>query len=144
MRVKGSYSPPSHEIEIDGNNATLMFYENVEGINEVDEVNDAAFIGYRFDRYTIKRPYDRALAGRVATNVVAWRDMAKREERELLAAKERSKRDRLLEASDRKMHIDSPLSPEQLEEQMVYRRALRNVPQQPGFPYDIDWPVEPS
>ena len=144
MRVSLSYSPPSHEIEVDGNSVTMRFYENVEEVNEVDENSGTAFVGYRADRYTIKRPYDRALAGRVATNVVAWRDMAKREERELLAAKERSKRDRLLEASDRKMHIDSPLSPEQLEEQMVYRRALRNVPQQPGFPYDIDWPVEPS
>jgi len=144
MRVSLSYSPPSHEIEVDGNNVIMRFYENVEEVNEVDENSGAAFVGYRADRYTIRRPYDRALAGRVTTNVVAWREMAKREERETLAAKERLRRDKLLEASDKMMHIDTSLSPEQLEEHKAYRRALKNVPQQPGFPYDIDWPVEPS
>ncbi|MBQ6480393.1 MAG: hypothetical protein IJI45_04665 [Anaerolineaceae bacterium] len=25
----------------------------------------------------------------------------------------------------------------------LYRQALRDIPQQPGFPYDIEWPEKP-
>jgi len=141
MRVSLSYSPPSHEIEVDGNNVTMRFYENVEEVNEVDENSGAAFVGYRADRYTIKRPYDSALAGRVTTNVVAWRDMAKREEAGDLAAKIRADRNRRLVSTDHTQLSDAPGN---REDYRLYRQALRDVPQQPGFPYDVEWPVEPS
>jgi len=141
MRVKGSYSPPSHEIEVDGNNVTLRFYENVEEINEIDEVNGTAFVGYAFDRYTIKRPYDKTLAGRVTTNVAAWREMAKREEADGLAIKIRADRNRRLANTDHTQLSDAPGNSGAYR---VYRQALRDVPQQQGFPYNVEWPVEPS
>jgi hypothetical protein len=25
----------------------------------------------------------------------------------------------------------------------IYRKALRDLPEQPGFPFDIDWPEKP-
>jgi len=33
---------------------------------------------------------------------------------------------------------------EMSEEMTTYRQALRDVPQQEGFPNEIDWPDEPS
>jgi len=145
MRVRGSYSPPSHEIEVDGNNVVLRFYENVEEINEVDEANGTAFVGYEFDRYTIKRSYDKALAGRVNTNVAAWREMAKREEMDALAAKIRAERAARICATDWAALPDAPLTSDKREAYRVYRQALRDIPQRPGFPYEnVEFPVEPS
>ena len=26
----------------------------------------------------------------------------------------------------------------------VYRQALRDIPEQPGFPWDVEWPTKPE
>lgn len=36
------------------------------------------------------------------------------------------------------------LSTEQQQELAAYRQALLNVPQQPGFPAAVEWPVQPA
>ena len=40
--------------------------------------------------------------------------------------------------------LDNNLTSEIKEQWTIYRQALRNIPQQPGFPHNITWPVEPS
>jgi hypothetical protein len=57
----------------------------------------------------------------------------------------REKRRTLLEVSD---WTDTLSSKERLGEQlytawMVYRQALRDIPEQPGFPVAVQWPVAP-
>lgn len=54
------------------------------------------------------------------------------------------KRYRLLSASDWTQLNDVPLTQEQKNEWIAYRQALRDITQQPNFPYDIAWPVVPS
>jgi hypothetical protein len=39
---------------------------------------------------------------------------------------------------------DYPIAPEKREEWAVYRQALRDIPEQPGFPWEVEWPVPPS
>ena len=56
-----------------------------------------------------------------------------------LAAQERSKRDELLKATDHYGLSDITMS----TEMSTYRQALRDVPQQAGFPNTITWPTEP-
>jgi hypothetical protein len=38
---------------------------------------------------------------------------------------------------------DSPLNETQKQAYITYRQALRDVPSQAGFPWDVQWPVEP-
>lgn len=56
----------------------------------------------------------------------------------------RAKRDALLAACDwvviRAQELNEPVS----EAWADYRQALRDVPQQSGFPKNIDWPAEPE
>jgi hypothetical protein len=52
----------------------------------------------------------------------------------------RAKRDRLLAASDWTQVLDAPVDQAAWAE---YRQALRDVPQQEGFPTDVAWPVKP-
>jgi len=62
---------------------------------------------------------------------------------EQLAADARAKRDRLLSATDWTQIPDAPLTADQKAAYAAYRQALRDVPQQAGFPGVIEWPVVP-
>jgi len=67
----------------------------------------------------------------------AWSD-AKRKRK---ADEVRRERDRLLTASDWTQVADAPVV--SLEWQS-YRQALRDVPQQSGFPDSVEWPQPPN
>ena len=58
---------------------------------------------------------------------------------ETISQKIRNQRDQLLAATDKEVLPDRSPS----DEILAYRQALRNVPQQEGFPSDIEWPVRP-
>ena len=67
-----------------------------------------------------------------------------RKKYELLALSLRTERDAKLEATDYLLAPDYPISPEDLEAVKVYRQALRDIPEQSGFPKNVQWPVEPQ
>lgn len=60
---------------------------------------------------------------------------------EKLAVEARAERDRLLAFSDWTQIADAPVN------QLVwatYRQALRDIPQQDGFPHNVTWPSKPE
>jgi len=59
-----------------------------------------------------------------------------------LAEEARGERDRLLDESDWTQLPDAPVADTQAW--VNYRQQLRDVPQQEGFPTDIDWPTKPE
>lgn len=61
---------------------------------------------------------------------------------EELAAFVRDERNKLLSATDWTQASDVPQSIKDLY--TPYRQALRNVPQQNGFPVSVNWPVAPQ
>lgn len=63
---------------------------------------------------------------------------------EELARFVRGSRDAKLSATDYLLTSDYPISEENLEEVKVYRQALRDIPEQSGFPKNVQWPVEPQ
>ena len=63
---------------------------------------------------------------------------------EELAVQARSQRDGLIASTDYLMATDYPLTDEKRQELTVYRQALRDVPEQPGFPTEIVWPTKPA
>ena len=60
---------------------------------------------------------------------------------EVLARDARATRNRLLRDSDWTQVSDAPVDQSAWAE---YRQALRDVPQQTGFPTDINWPTKPE
>ena len=60
------------------------------------------------------------------------------------AAKLKAERDSLLSATDYLVQPDYPITESQREEVKSYRQALRDVPQQEGFPLDVVWPEKPA
>lgn len=63
---------------------------------------------------------------------------------EILAENVRSERDRRLAETDWYMMPDYPADPETLEIVKNYRKALRDITLQSGFPRDVEWPVVPK
>lgn len=63
---------------------------------------------------------------------------------EELARQVRNERDRKLEETDWYMMPDYPADPETLEVVKNYRKALRDITLQSGFPRDVKWPVVPK
>ena len=74
----------------------------------------------------------------------AWRGKVTVEEVAETADEIRARRDRLLAATDWAVLPDSPLDAQSLEAVKTYRQALRDVPQQDGFPGTITWPEMPA
>ena len=68
---------------------------------------------------------------------------------EELASCIRAERDRRLAKTDHLVMLDYPIDADKLKEIKVYRQSLRDLPQQPGFPWQgpddpaCPWPVEP-
>lgn len=67
---------------------------------------------------------------------------AAQEKMERLASDVRIKRDQLLQETDWTQFKDIPDSTSIIWQS--YRQLLRDVPQQPGFPHDVIWPVKPG
>lgn len=63
-----------------------------------------------------------------------------------LSARLREQRDYLLENSDKYALVDTyaALTQEQQAQLMAYRQALRDLPNQAGFPWNVTWPETPS
>lgn len=64
-------------------------------------------------------------------------------EKEILSLDVRLERNKLLSDTDHLIQVDYPISDEKKQEIKVYRQALRDIPQQDGFPDNIVWPDKP-
>jgi hypothetical protein len=102
--------------------------------------------------YTEALPLKRAPFTRYDTSWVTGDDLICRETalsatvdeaaRDQAAANEvRQRRDALLQASDWSQLEDSPLDHTARTAWAAYRQALRDVPQQAGFPGAVEWPA---
>ena len=65
-------------------------------------------------------------------------------EKEILSLDVRLERNKLLSNTDHLIQEDYPISDEKKQEIKVYRQALRDIPQQDGFPENIVWPDKPA
>lgn len=63
---------------------------------------------------------------------------------EELASRIRMRRDSMISRTDFYVQPDYPSDSEGLEAVKAYRQALRDVPEQSGFPRNVQWPEKPS
>jgi len=61
---------------------------------------------------------------------------------EVLAVQMRARRDELLKGTDWTQLVDAPIAYKEKKAMCRYRQALRDVPQQSGFPFEVAWPDE--
>lgn len=63
---------------------------------------------------------------------------------EELASRVRMRRNSMISHTDFYVQPDYPSDSEGLEAVKAYRQALRDVPEQSGFPRNVQWPAMPS
>lgn len=63
---------------------------------------------------------------------------------EELASRVRMRRNSLISSTDFYVQPDYPSDPVGLEAVKAYRQALRDIPEQSGFPRNVQWPSIPS
>lgn len=101
---------------------------------------------WRYDYYTIPTPYSETLADEVATNLDEWIAKGVQAEKDQRGERVRAERDRILDEFDIKYCNAAnweKMTELQKEESQTYKQALRDITKQPGFPDDVEWPVNP-
>lgn len=81
---------------------------------------------------------------KIATTVEEIPEPTPDELKERKAAEVRAQRDYLLNKTDYLVSGDYPISAEDLAKVKAYRQALRDIPEQEGFPETVTWPDEPK
>lgn len=112
------YNPKTHEVLVAvGDN--IPFFDSM-GYTEVGEVEQAYDGRYFIAGYAPTKP------------------------QEEIEKQVRVERNRRIAETDWYMMPDYPADPETLEVVKNYRKALRDITLQSGFPRDVEWPVMPK
>lgn len=124
-------------------------------------------IMFEYDCYTLVTKRREGLEDDISAHLEQWLNKAKKTEIDKLSADIRAKRDMLLAETDKEFALDrvNLTIPEKVTastmlnvikdifselgavcngEMARYRQALRDLPQQEGFPYDVKFPVKPN
>lgn len=156
--------PPLYSINISGEDAVIRFAENVTQKQTEDETKETY---YEYNSYMLAVKNRSNLENDISSNYDCWLNKAKQIEYNNLAAEVRAKRDALLAETDKEFALDrvNLTIPEKVTASTMlnvikdifselgtvyngsmarYRQALRDIPQQEGFPYDVKYPIKPN
>lgn len=133
-----------------------MYYATEDSVTTADKSNDPAWI------QITERQYHEALVGmqggKMVTTASGFAVIDKSEPEpeqeseiettpptaEELAAGARAQRDGLLLASDWVVVRSKELGQHTPDDWAAYRQALRDIPEQSGFPENVEWPEPPK
>ena len=164
MRINTELSerPPVFTVNREGDRAVIIFYTDVQEVQREDGSS-----AWEAVSWTIESSWTDNIIDRITEDPAAWLAEAQAEAYTEAAAKVRSLRDKLLTESDAMTALDRfgmDLPDKVTATTMLsvfkeiltavwkitngsigqYRQALRDLPEQPGFPFDIDWPNKPE
>lgn len=170
MKTESTIKPQNYKIEDRENGkVAVYFFTNIQTIekkqNEQEETSQEKQKMYSYDMYVIEIQKQDNLEERIKNNYDMWLDFVKQKEYDKLAEEVRSKRNKLLEETDKEMCLDrlnlnlpSEIttitllsSVKQFFEGMTsifngsmakYRQELRDITKQPDFPYNVIWPTK--
>lgn len=126
-------------------NATIAFYILNDG--RIWSIADAKFVASVPERAVVGPCPDEhgesSLDGLLGCLHFYGYELGELKTDEEFAAEARGKRNQLIAETDFLVMPDYPLDAEKKVAVLAYRQALRDVPEQAGFPRQIDWPVKP-
>lgn len=137
MKAESNVRPEkNYNIDIREDKAIITFFDNINEITENEETK------YTYDTYEIRTQNREDLKEKLEDEEYynSLLELAKKEYEQKLANEVRKIRDELLKETDKFLLDDFPISEEQKEKYKSYRNALRNVPEQSGFPHTVLWP----
>ena len=162
MKAESTTKQPKYIFEpLDFGRVRVTLFANETPVQAEDGTH------YLYDMYTVETTDRPALGEIISGNLDGWIAAAAKVERDEAAAAVRAVRDRLLSESDAHMLLDrmglelpdtittttmlkvfkefiAALKAAVAGDWAKYRQALREIPNQPGFPFEIDWPDKPE
>lgn len=157
IRTELSEMPPAFTVNKEGEMAVIRFYTDVQ-----EDVRDENVV-YTATSWTATFPWISSLQGRIESSPDTWFDAIKESSTAEAAAEIRAKRDALLLESDSRVALDrlglkvpsgttfgawlsffEALGAMLSGKWAIYRQALRDIPQQEGFPFNVVWPEKPE
>lgn len=165
MRAESSNRPSAYQFDISEGKVVIRFADNIEKVE--DTVDGEKVVTYKYDSYTLETINRQGLAEDLEIKYDDWLAAAKQAEYNRLAKEVRAKRNALLAATDKEFTFDrlGITIPDKITattllavvktictelaaacscQMAVYRQALRDIPQQEGFPYDVKFPSKPN
>ena len=164
MRINTELSerPPVFTVSREGDRAVIIFYTDIKEIQREDGET-----AWEAVSWTIESSWTDNIMERITENQAAWLAEAQADAYAEAAAKARSLRDKLLTESDAMTALDrfGMNLPDKVTATTMltvvkeiltalwsitkgaigqYRQALRDLPEQPGFPFEIEWPDKPE
>lgn len=160
MLTKSYTEPARISIALSNDKASIFLCENITQKQiskkrnrklqkaDVEETENV----YVFNLYSITVPNREGLFEDIENNFNLWLEKAKQSEYEELASKVRAKRDALLADTDKDATVDRIINKYGITDlaeikelpTIKYRQALRDIPQQEGFPYNVSFPAKPQ
>lgn len=164
MRINTELSerPPVFTVNREGDRAVIIFYTDIKEIQREDGET-----AWEAVSWTLESSWTDNIMERIAENQATWLAEAQAKAYAEAAAKVRSLRDKLLTESDAMTALDRfgmDLPDKVTATTMLtvfkeiltalwsitkgaigqYRQALRDLPEQPGFPFNVEWPDKPE
>ena len=136
MRQKTNYAecPSAFSVERIGEHSALVtFSENAT------EVKNGENTAWEADAYELVTAWTPTLYARIEADYPAWIAHAKDLDYDKAAVEVRKRRDELIGTTDYLVAVDYPITAEKKAAAEAYRQALRDIPEQAGFPYDVIW-----
>lgn len=135
--------------------------------NDMDNTVTETTTVYEYDCYTLTTKNRAGLEVDISKNTEQWLEKAKQAEIEKLSTEIRNKRNALLAECDADVALDrlNLVIPDKITASTLlagvksvfeglssvlngdmarYRQALRDIPQQEGFPYNVKFPIKPN
>ena len=137
MKSESNVRPEkNYNIDVREDKAIITFFDNIQEVTEDEETK------YTYDTYEIRIQNREYLKEKMEDTEYynSLLELAKEEYGQKLADEVRKIRDELLKETDKYLLEDFPISEEQKEKYKIYRNALRKIPEQEGFPYDVEFP----
>ena len=170
MRVE-SMERPANSFVLDnrkGNLIEVTFFDDIKSEMRKEQDSDKEVEVFTYKVYKITTIFRDDLEEQIQNNLNDWLESLKTQEKDSLAAEIRAKRDKLLEESDKNMAIDrcfsfdfptdisitnivtvlknyfKTLSNIQNGSWAKYRKLVRDITKQDGFPYNVKFPDKPE
>lgn len=162
MKHESTFKQPKYILEpLEGGRVRVTFFANETPVEREDGTH------YEYDKYVAETTNRPGLEEIISGALDAWIAACASEEVQEAAAAVRAVRDRLLSESDAKMLLDrmglelpdnitattmlkvfkefvGALKSAVSGDWAKYRQALRDIPDQPGFPFKVEWPEKPK
>ena len=139
MRVINYFSerPKEREVITVGNRASIYIRTNIEQHELEGEEPHTEWVAVEYSTTVNANGFK--LTDAFVEKLIQY-------ETDMAALNVRITRNALLDRSDKEMAVDRIESedPQYVDAWKAYRQALRDITKQGGFPFNVEWPIEPK